>query len=254
MDKSKCEYNPFSLKNKTIMVTGASSGIGRSVAIEASRLGATLVITGRNQERLNETLHSLEGNEHIQIVADLTISEEIYKLEASSPQITGLVHCAGMVKTLPFPFVNRQDINSLMEINYTAPVLLTQLLLKQKKLKKESSIVFISSISGTKVSYPGNAIYSATKGAVSGMVKGMAIDLATKGIRVNSVAPGMIDTGLLVNGSISQDQIEDDIRRYPLKRYGKPEEVSWAVVYLLSDASKWVTGSNLLIDGGYTLL
>lgn len=254
MEHNQLEYNPFSLKGKTILVTGASSGIGRAVALEASRVGATLMISGRNEERLSETLASLEGDNHLLTISDLTIPKDLQLLAMSAPFLDGVVHCAGMVKTLPFPFVNRQDLASLMEINYTAPVLLTQFLLKQKKLLKESSVVFISSISGVSISFPGNSVYSGTKGAIYGMVKGMALDLSSKLIRVNSVVPGMIDTGLLSEKILTTEQLDEDKKHYPLKRYGRPEEVAWAVIYLLSDASKWVTGSNLLIDGGYTLL
>jgi NAD(P)-dependent dehydrogenase (short-subunit alcohol dehydrogenase family) len=217
-------------------------------------MGATLLITGRNPERLSATRALLEGENHSLMPADLTLPEDIDRLAHAAPLLHGIVHCAGLVKTLPFPFITRQDMADLMEINYTAPVLLTQQLLKQKKLSKAGSVVFMSSISGTSISFPGNSLYSGTKGAISGMVKGMAIDLASKGIRVNSVVPGMIDTPLLSEQSVTAEQLEEDRKRYPLRRYGKPEEVAWAVIYLLSDASAWVTGSNMLIDGGYTLL
>jgi NAD(P)-dependent dehydrogenase (short-subunit alcohol dehydrogenase family) len=125
---------------------------------------------------------------------------------------------------------------------------------KSKKIGKGSSIVFISSVSGVYCSAVASSIYSASKGAVNGLVKGIALDLASKGIRVNSVNPGMIDTDIFSGSAITQDQLDEDMKRYPLGRYGKPEEVAYAVIYLLSDASSWTTGSNLLIDGGYTLL
>ena len=114
--------------------------------------------------------------------------------------------------------------------------------------------MFISSISGIKVSYIGNSIYSASKGAINGFCKGLALELAPQQIRVNTVIPGMVETNIVSGGEVTQEQMEADKQKYPLKRYGKPEEVAYAVVYLLSDASSWVTGSNLLIDGGYTLL
>ena len=247
-------YNPFSLKNKTILVTGASSGIGKAIAIECSRIGAKVVITGRNEQRLQETYGQLEGTHPAYIVADLTKKEDIETLVNQIDSLNGLVNCAGLTIPKPFKFLQEEDIQEVMTVNFNAPLLLTQLLVKKKKLQKASSIIFISSISGTKVSYIGNSIYSASKGAINGICKGLALELASQQIRVNTVTPGMVETNIVSGGEVTQEQMEADKQKYPLKRYGKPEEVAYAVVYLLSDASSWVTGSNLLIDGGYTLL
>lgn len=247
-------FNPFSLINKTILVTGASSGIGRAIAEECSKIGAKLIITGRDENRLDRVYEVLQGNGHIKIQADLTNNTDLDELSLNLPELDGIVHSAGIVRTLPFSFVTDEELQKVMDINFMAPVKLSQKLLKLKKLKKESSIVFISSISGIRCTFAGNSMYSASKGAVNGIVKGMAVDLATKSIRVNSILPGMIETTLMKDDSITEEQIAADMKRYPLKRYGKPEEVAWAAIYLLSDASKWVTGTDLLIDGGYTLL
>ena len=141
-----------------------------------------------------------------------------------------------------------------MNVNFFAPTELTRLLVKSKKISKNGSIVFISSVSGVYCSAVASSIYSSSKGAVNGLVKGVALDLAPRGIRVNSVNPGMIDTDIFSDSAITQDQLNEDVKRYPLGRYGKPEEVAYAVIYLLSDASTWTTGSNILIDGGYTLI
>ena len=247
-------YNPFSLKNKTVLVTGASSGIGKAIAIECSKMGAKVVITGRNEQRLQETYKQLEGLQPAYIVADLSKKEEIETLVNQIDCLNGLVNCAGLTIPKPFKFLQEEDIQEVMTVNFNAPLLLTQLLIKKRKLRKASSIVFISSISGTKISYIGNSIYSASKGAINGICKGLALELASQQIRVNSVIPGMVETNIVSGGEVTQEQLEADKQKYPLKRYGKPEEVAHAVVYLLSDASSWVTGSNLLIDGGYTLL
>lgn len=246
-------YNPFSLAGKTVLVTGASSGIGRATAIECAKMGATVVVTGRNADRLNETFGQLEGEGHTQILADLLNSDNVTKLTELLPSLDGLVHCAGLIKTVPFQFVNEENLAAVMDVNFTVPTLLSALLVKKKKLNKNSSVVFISSISGKYCSSFGNSIYTASKSAIDGIAKGMALDVASKGIRVNCVNPGMINTAILEGGVISQEQLDEDKKRYPLKRYGNPEEVAYAVIYLLSDASAWVTGSNLLIDGGYTL-
>lgn len=246
-------YNPFSLKEKTILVTGASSGIGQAIAIECSKMGARVIITGRNPERLNETFMNLTGENHRQIITDLNNYEQVTQLITSIPSINGIVHCAGLTKTLPFQFINSEALTEVMNINFTIPTLMSAKLVKKNKLVKGSSVVFISSISGVFCSGLSASIYSASKGAVNGIVKGMALDLAPKGIRVNCINPGMIDTNIFDAGIITSEQLKQDKKRYPLKRYGKPVEVAHAVIYLLSDASGWVTGSNLLIDGGYTL-
>jgi len=246
--------NPFSLEGKTILITGASSGIGRAIAIESSKLGACLIINGRNSERLNDTFLHLCGNGHKQLVADLTIKNSFDEIVEKTPILDGVVHCAGLTQTLPFQFINEDALCKIMDINFTAPTILSALLVKKKKLSKGSSIVFISSASGVYCSGLSGSAYSASKGAVNGMMKGMALDLASKGIRVNSVNPAMVETSIFDEGVITSEQLDEDKKRYPLKRYGKPEEVAYAVIYLLSNASAWVTGSNLLIDGGFTLL
>lgn len=248
------EYNPFSLKDKTILVTGASSGIGRAIAIECSKMGAILIITARNETRLNETLLMLDGINHCTVIADLSLINKLNDIVESLPKLDGIVHCAGFTIPKPFNFISQEDAKAVMDVNFVAPVFLTQSLLKKKKINRNTSIVFISSISGVYVSYIAGSLYSASKGAINGVVKGLAIELANKGIRVNSVNPGMVETNILASGVVSEEQLNEDKKRYPLKRYGKPEEIAYAVIYLLSDASAWVTGSNLLIDGGYTLL
>ena len=247
-------YNPFTLKGKTVFVSGASSGIGKAIAIECSRMGADVFITGRNAERLNSTFLELDKGNHMQIIADLQTDEGINAVVETIPSVDGIIHCAGIAKPLPFKFSGKEVINEVMGINFYSPAILSQQLLKNKKINRGASIVFISSVSGVLCSSVGGAVYSASKGAINGLVKGMAIELAAKMIRVNTVNPGMIDTNIYVAGTITQEQLNEDINRYPLKRYGKPEEVAYLVIYLLSDASSWVTGSGIVIDGGYTLL
>lgn len=247
-------YNPFSLVGKTILVTGASSGIGKAIAIECSKMGATVVISGRNEQRLEETYKQLSGPNHQLIVADLNSELGIQTLLINTPSLNGMVHCAGLTKTIPFQFATKDALNEVMNVNFYAPAEITRSALKAKRIEKNASIVLISSIMGVYCSVVASSLYSASKGAVNGLVKGMALDLAPKGIRVNCVNPGMIHTAILDGGTISQEQLDEDKKRYPLKRYGRPEEVAHAVIYLLSDASGWVTGTNLKIDGGYTLL
>jgi NAD(P)-dependent dehydrogenase (short-subunit alcohol dehydrogenase family) len=250
-------YNPFSLQGKKVLVTGASSGIGRAIAVECSKMDAEVIITARNEERLEETFQLMkqDGLNHKTISGDLSNDEDIEKIAGFVPaRLDGLVQCAGLANPRPFKNLSREIFDSVMKINFEAPVFLTQQLLKKQKIEKGASIVFISSISGVLCSSVGGGAYSASKGAINGIIKNLAIELAPQTMRINSVNPGMIDTNIYESGVISREQLQEDMKKYPLRRYGKPEEVAYAVVYLLSDASKWITGSNLLVDGGYTCL
>lgn len=246
-------YNPFSLENKTILVTGASSGIGKAAAIECSKMGAQVIITARNEERLSSTLNELEGKGHQMILCDLSNEDDIDNMVAELPEIHGLINNAGFTKILPVQFINAKDINGIFQVNTVAPMLLLQKLLKKKKLKKGASVVFTSSMAGLGFSTVGNSMYAASRGAISAFIRCIALELAPKCIRVNAVCPAMVDTGILDSGTVSQEQLEADIKNYPLGRYGKPNDIAWAMIYLLSEASSWITGDNLVIDGGVTL-
>lgn len=247
-------FNPFSLEGKTILVTGASSGIGRATAVECSKMGAKVVITGRNGQRLQETFEDLMGDGHMQIVADLASIEDIASLVDEMPVVNGCVNNAGYNVTQLIPFIKEGDANTIFKVNALAPIMLTNLLVKKKKIQKEGSIVFTSSIAGLGCCSPGNSLYSATKGALNAFMKNAAIDLAQKKIRCNAVLPGMIETPLKTGKSlITEEQWEAYRQLYPLKRFGVPEDVAYGIIYLLSDASAWVTGTELVIDGGRKL-
>ena len=251
-------YNPFSLEGKTVLVTGASSGIGRATAIECSRLGAKVVATGRNAERLQETMQALEGEGHSQIIAELTSADDVARLVRECPALNGLVLCAGLGNTLPLQFCTREKMNSVFDINFFAPVELLRLLAKGKKLEKGASVVAISSIAGTPNGgfSPGNGTYGASKAALLSLMRFAAIELAPRKIRVNTVNPGMVETKMIHGAEIApitQEQLAADVQKYPLKRYGQPNDVAYGVIYLLSDAASWVTGHSLVIDGGVTI-
>lgn len=246
-------YNPFSLEGKTILVTGASSGIGKETAIQCSKMGAKVIITARNEERLKETLSSLEGDGHQMILAELTDQEDVERLVGEVSALQGLVLCAGKGMTSPFPFSTREKYDEIFNVNFFAPVELLRLLVKKKKLDKESSVVFVSSIGGVKSFQLGNGVYGASKAAINSTMEFCAKELAAKKIRVNSVNPGMVNTKLIQSGTISEEQYKLDMEKYPLKRYGEPEDIALGIIYLLSDASSWVTGHSLVIDGGYTI-
>lgn len=247
-------YNPFSLEGKVILITGAAGGIGRATAIECSKLGAHLILTDINEEGLKVTLEQMENQEaHRYIIANLTADEEIDKLVGEIDKLDGFVSNAGVTKPAPVKFVNRTDLERIMSINAMAPMYLTQRLLRKKKFSKNSSIVFTVSIGGVYTTAFGNAMYGSSKGALQVFMKNVALESAMNGIRCNSVNPGMINTGLVKSGTYSEEDRQKDIQTYPMKRYGEPREVALGIVYLLSDASSFVTGHSLIIDGGKTL-
>lgn len=246
-------YNPFTLLSKRILITGASSGIGRTTAVECSRLGASLILTGRNEERLQETLLALEGEDHLIIPAELTETESIAKLVDNVGLLDGVVFCAGQGNVLPMKLATRQKISPTFEINYFAPVELVRLLLKKKCIKDGASLVFVASIGGIDSITIGNGVYGASKAALNSTMKFYALELASKHIRCNSVCPGMVNTGMIKGGALSEEQHKADMEKYPLKRYGEPQDIAYGIIYLLSDASSWVTGHSLVIDGGVTI-
>lgn len=245
--------NPFSLQGKTILVTGASSGIGKSTAIECSKMGANVILTARNVERLTETLTMMEGENHKIVVCDQTIEEQIEELVKEIVILDGLFLCSGIGKTLPFQFCSKEKFNEVYDINFFAPIELLRLLVKKKKLADKASVVFVSSVAGTGSFNVGNSIYGSSKAALNSMMRFCAVELAKKQIRVNCICPGMIDTPLIHNGSFSEEQLQKDMETYPLRRYGTPYDIAYGAIYLLSDASSWITGHTLVIDGGKTI-
>ena len=246
-------YNPFSLKGKVILITGASSGIGRATAIECSKMGAQVVITARNIERLKETLSLLEGEGHQYIAADLSNEKAIDELVMKTPVVTGVVNNAGLSSVKLLPFIKAEDLSKIFKLNLEAPILLTSKIVKKKKIANNSSIVFVSSI-GKSIPSPGNSMYGATKGALSAFMKNAALDLSGKKIRCNAVLPGMVNTPLIsVKDAYTEEQLALDRNLYLLKRYGDPEEVAYAIIFLLSDASTWITGTEIIVDGGRSL-
>jgi NAD(P)-dependent dehydrogenase (short-subunit alcohol dehydrogenase family) len=249
------DYNPFSLVGKTILVTGASSGIGQETAIACSKLGARVIVTARNQERLQETFDQLETIDegHMQLLADMTSQEDLEQLIASLPSLDGAVLCAGNSTTLPLQFGSRQKFDEMFDVNFFAPVELLRLMYKKKVLQKGASVVMIASIGGTHSFMPGNGVYGASKAALNSVMKYAAREYASRKIRVNSICPGMVDTPLIHRGTITEEQLAEDAKKYPLGRYGRPEDIANGAIYLLSDASSWLTGHDLVIDGGFSI-
>lgn len=245
--------NPFSLEGKRILVTGASSGIGRAIAIECSKMGATMLITARNEERLNETMSRLHGCGHESFCVEMTDEKSVESMIEQFDELDGVVLCAGKAMTLPFLFNTSKKVKEIFEVNFFAQVNLLRFLYKKKLMKKESSIVIISSIAGNYDISIGHSAYGASKAAINTMMKYCAKEFAARKIRVNSICPGMVDTPLIHRGTVSEEQLEKDKANYLLKRYGRPEDIAFAAIYLLSDAASWVTGQDLIIDGGVDL-
>ena len=242
-------YNPFSLSGKTVLVTGASSGIGRGIAIACSKMGASVILNGRNEMRLNETLSMMAEGSHLIAAADLNNHESIADMAMSLPSLNGVVHCAGVGQRVLCKNLTERDVNEIMDINFKAPVLLQAELLKQKKILKSSSIVFIASLAADSPSI-GNAMYSASKGALISYANCLAIELAPRLIRVNCILPAMIWTDLIFQGGITEEELREDEKKYPLKRYGTPDDVANLAVYLLSDASSCMINSTIKVTGG----
>ena len=239
-------YNPYSLAGKTVLVTGASSGIGRATAIECSRLGATVVVTGRDEARLGETMAALTGEGHVSILADLTKAEDVAKLISELPQIDGFVCNAGITRRRPVSYVKEEELHEVFETNTFAAFTLTKAIMKAKKMNRGGSMIFLSSMAARLVT-PGNAMYAASKAAVESFARSCAQEYAPMQIRANAILPGMVETTLSKQGALSAEMIERDKQNYLLKRYGKPEEIAWAIIYLLSDASAWISGTSMMV-------
>lgn len=245
--------NPFTLKGKKILVTGASSGIGRAIAIACGNMGASVIATGRNHDRLLETLTILGNADcHRTLIADLTIPSDVAKLVEELPKIDGVVFCAGVQERSITRLLVRETLDRVFETNFYSVCNLNASILSHKKLNKGASVVFISSAAANYIAEIGNAAYSASKGALSSYARVLAVELVARKIRVNSILPGMVRTPLLQQFNISSEEFAEDENKYPLG-YGEPEDVANAAVFLLSDASKWITGTSLLLDGGLTL-
>ena len=245
-------YNPYSLNGKTILITGASSGIGQATAIECAKFGAHVVITGRNAERLQQTFDKLEGKGHLQFIAELTDSTQLEEMVQQLPILDGVVNNAGIGATRPISFIKEDDLQRIFATNTFAPMMLIKQLLRRKKLNNNASLVFTSSIAALS-STLGNSVYGASKAALQAYTRYVARELGPKGIRANSVHPAMVETPLIQKGTFSDEELQKDKQKYALGRYGQPEEIAWAIIYLLSDAASWITGHSLIIDGGLTL-
>ncbi|BDE69459.1 3-oxoacyl-ACP reductase [Delftia sp. 670] len=239
-------HAPFSLQGKTILVTGASSGLGRQTAITCAQRGAHVIITGRNADRLQDTFAQLQGTGHVLAVADLTSAADRERLVTSAPQIDGLVHCAGQQRHCPIRQLTEQAMTEMYSVNFLAPVMLTQRLLQAGSIATSGSIIFVLS-TAAHIGTRGVGPYSAMKAGLGGIIRCLALEQAKRKVRVNGISPSAVVTPMW-----GADQLEAQRARHPLG-LGTPEDVANAAVYLLSDASRWVTGTSLIMDGGAIL-
>lgn len=245
--------NPlFDLSGRKFLVTGASSGIGRATAILAAQMGATVVLSGRDPARLAETRGMMVGAEHVALPQDLADLQNLESFTNALPVLDGVVSCAGVNQLKPLKFIGAQYLAQMNAINFQSPILLINELARKKKLSVGSSLVFMSSI-GALIATPGNAAYAGAKAGLIASARILALELSKQRIRVNCVSPGMVRTPMAdkMLQSLSPELKAADEMLYPLG-YGMPEDVAASVIYLLSPASRWVTGINLILDGGYT--
>lgn len=244
------DNNVFGLEGKKILVTGASSGIGRATAIECSKAGATVYLTARNAERLEQTLAEMKGEGHRIVPADLTSIEDIQHLVDEVEVLDGVALIAGINDKLIIKKIDDSFITKMLSTNFSGPALLMKSLLKAKKINKYASIVFMSSVSAF---YPSvsNAMYAASKAAVNQFAKVLALEVLPMKARVNCIQPAFVETEMVKK--YDEETLKEIRSNYPLGRFARPEEVAYAVIYYLSDASQVITGTSLIIDGGYTL-
>ena len=239
------------LTGKHILVTGASSGMGRVFCQMIAHAGASVTLLARNEERLLQTLASMEGNGHDYKVCDLTSDGQMEEAISGMSALDGVVFCAGINDYVPLKFIKQEKINRLFQTNYFSEILLTQLLSRKRLLNKKASLVYISSLSST-LGVPGTLLYASSKAAINSAVKVIASELASQGIRANAICPGIVRTEMLKGTNIDEETFTRQEAEYPLG-LGTPEDVGHAVLYHLSDGSRWLTGQCMVLDGGYSL-
>lgn len=245
-------YNPFCLTGKTLLITGASSGIGAATAIECAKMGATVIITGRDRERLTAIYNSLEGAGHGMAVVDLTNDEQLLELINNLDVIDGAVLCAGIGSMLPISFSTRKKMDTVFNTNFFCQVELLRLLQKKKKLNVGASIVGIASIGGIETYSMGIGAYGASKAAFRSIMKTAAKEMAPK-VRINCILPGQVNTPMVKQGDLTDEQYEVYRQSVPLKKFAGPIDIALGAVYLLSAASSHITGADIVIDGGSIL-
>lgn len=245
------DFNPFCLKGKRILVTGASSGIGRQIALSCAQMGANLVLVGRDEVRLNNTFSTLKGDNHSFVQADLQDFESFAKIAVKAGELNGLVHAAGALKLAPFRMINKKHLDDIFSINTFAPLLLTKSLLAKKQILNGGSIVFIGAVASD-IGPVATTAYSGSKAALLGAVRSLALEVVKQKIRANIISPGYVRTAMLDSLINSGGELDNLVALAPLG-IGEPEDIANAAIFYLSNASQWITRSEFFVDGGLTI-
>lgn len=242
----------YNFDNKTILVLGASSGIGLQTAIMLSELGANIVLSGRNEEKLQLVIKQLAKGSHISISADLTNEEHIASMIEKMPNLDGVVMSAGIIKAFPIKFIGEKQALEVLQTNYIGPITLIGKLFRSKKIKDQASLVFMSSIS-SQFPHKGGALYAGSKAAINAYSKTIALEYANKKIRSNVISAAMVKTPLFdeAEKAITKELMDKHETYYPLG-FGEPEDIANAIIFLLGNTSKWITGTEIVMDGGLT--
>jgi NAD(P)-dependent dehydrogenase (short-subunit alcohol dehydrogenase family) len=248
--------NPMQLEGRRVLITGASSGIGRETAVLFSQLGAQMVLVGRDEMRLQQTLTSLEGAGHRAEPFDLTRIEEIpqwmKRITGETGALDALVHSAGVHAAIPVHLLSAGKIEEILRVNVRSSIMLAKAFRQKSCRREKSSMVFLSSVSGL-AGAPAISVYAASKAALLGMVRSLAVELAQEGVRVNCVVPGLVETEMTerLRASVTPAGFQAITALHPLG-IGSPRDVAFGIAFLVADTGRWITGSGLVIDGGYT--
>jgi NAD(P)-dependent dehydrogenase (short-subunit alcohol dehydrogenase family) len=246
----------FSLENKNVLVTGASSGIGRAVCVQCSKSGANITAIGRNEERLKETVSLTENANNVSyFVLDLNEKQLAENFTKECKLYDGIVLAAGIDFIKPVRMQSAEDVLNIFQTNVLSHYHFINRLIKNKKLNAGASVIFITSVEGIHINTIGHSAYGISKSAMKSFSKSLALELSPSKIRVNCVSPAMVETPMIQSWitNFSKEDLEKDRLKYPLKRYGTPDDVAYACVFLLSDESSWITGSEIVLDGGLTI-